>query len=249
MRILVSNDDGWHAPGILALAEAMRELADVRVVAPDRNRSAASNSLTLSRPIRITDHGEGVYSAEGTPVDCVNLALNGLFDWTPDLVVSGINNGPNLGHDVVYSGTVAAAMEGRFHGVPAVAFSLAGFTGHYETAARISAEIIKRCIEYPLPEHSILNVNIPSVPYRQLQGREVTRLGSRHPSQNAIRQLDPRGEPIYWIGGIGEALDDAEGTDFHAIHSNRVSVTPLDVDMTHHHRVSMLDDWLPGSAA
>ncbi len=249
MKILVSNDDGWHAPGILALAEAMRDLAEVKVVAPDRNCSAASNSLTLSRPIRITEQGDGIYSAEGTPVDCVNIALNGLLDWVPDLVVSGINAGPNLGHDVVYSGTVAAAMEGRFHGYPAVAFSLAGYTGHYETGARVATEIIKRCIQKPLPENSILNVNIPSVPYDQLQGREVTRLGSRHPSQEAIKQIDPRGEPIYWIGGIGEALDDAEGTDFHAIHSDRVSVTPLDVDMTHHRRVSLLDDWLLGSAA
>lgn len=249
MKILVTNDDGWQAPGIQALAEAMRNLGDVTVVAPDRNCSAASNSLTLTHPIRAKQQSDAVYSVQGTPVDCVNIALNGLLDWRPDLVVSGINSGPNLGDDVVYSGTVAAAMEGRFHGVPAIAFSLAGHTEQYDGAAETALEIVTRFMANPLSGENLLNINIPAVPADKISGTVATRLGNRHRAQNLIVQDDPRGERIFWIGPVGDSADDKEGTDFHAIANNQVSVTPIEVDMTQHARLSSVSEWLLGSVA
>lgn len=249
MKVLVTNDDGWQAPGIIALADAMREMAEVKVVAPDRNCSAASNSLTLTYPIRAKEQADGVFAVQGTPVDCVNIALNGLLDWQPDLVVSGINSGPNLGDDVVYSGTVAAAMEGRFHGYPAIAFSLAGHTEKYDAAARTAAKIVKRFIADPLAGDSLLNINIPAVSMDEIIGTEVTRLGSRHRTRNLIMQDDPRGERIFWIGPVGKSADDKEGTDFHAIANKLVSVTPIDVDMTQHINLTHISDWLLGDAA
>ncbi len=247
MKILVSNDDGWQAPGIQALADAMRRIGEVKLVAPDRNCSAASNSLTLSHPIRAKEQLPGVYSVQGTPVDCVNIALNGLLDWQPDIVVSGINSGPNLGDDVVYSGTVAAAMEGRFHGVPAFAFSLAGHSDQYDHAAEIAAELVSRYMAKPLTGNWLLNVNIPDTPGGKTAGMVTTRLGHRHRGQNLIVQDDPRGEQIFWIGPVGESADDQDGTDFHAIVNNQVSITPIEVDMTDHKRINELHQWLGGA--
>lgn len=249
MKVLVTNDDGWQAPGINALADAMREIAEVKVVAPDRNCSAASNSLTLTHPIRAKQQADGVFAVQGTPVDCVNIALNGLLDWQPDLVVSGINSGPNLGDDVVYSGTVAAAMEGRFHGYPAIAFSLAGHTEKYDVAAQTAAKIVKRFMADPLAGDSLLNINIPAVAMDEIAGIKVTRLGNRHRAQNLIMQDDPRGERIFWIGPVGESADDKEGTDFHAIANKLVSVTPIEVDMTQHASIAHFDEWLLGDVA
>lgn len=248
MKILVTNDDGWQAPGIQALANAMRSLGEVQVVAPDRNCSAASNSLTLTHPIRAKLQADNVYSVQGTPVDCVNIALNGLLDWSPDLIVSGINSGPNLGDDVVYSGTVAAAMEGRFHKIPAIAFSLAGHTEQYDGAAHTASNIVKHFMADPLSGESLLNVNVPAVPVDKISGTMVTRLGNRHRAQNLIVQDDPRGERIFWIGPVGQSADDKEGTDFHAIANNQVSVTPIDVDLTQHTGLSDVREWLLGSA-
>ncbi|MEM7259685.1 MAG: 5'/3'-nucleotidase SurE [Pseudomonadota bacterium] len=244
MKILVSNDDGWQAPGITALATAMKALGDVKVVAPDRNCSAASNSLTLTHPIRAKETLPNTYAIQGTPVDCVNIALNGLLDWQPDIVVSGINSGPNLGDDVVYSGTVAAAMEGHFHGLPAIAFSLAGYTDQFDTAAVVATDIVKRYMASPLDGQWLLNVNIPDVSGEALNAPMVTRLGNRHRGQNVIIQEDPRGERIFWIGPVGESADDQAGTDFHAIANNSVSITPIQVDMTNHNQISELNRWM-----
>ena len=248
MKILVSNDDGWQAPGIVALADAMRRIGEVKLVAPDRNCSAASNSLTLSHPIRAKEHVPGVYAVQGTPVDCVNIALNGLLDWQPDIVVSGINSGPNLGDDVVYSGTVAAAMEGRFHGIPAIAFSLAGYSDQFDHAAGVATDVVKRYMEKPLAGNWLLNVNIPDTDGEPMTTvMETTRLGHRHRGQNVIVQNDPRGEQIFWIGPVGESADDENGTDFHAIANNLVSITPIEVDMTDHGRINDLQQWLVGA--
>jgi len=244
MNILVSNDDGWQAPGITALAEAMRALGDVKVVAPDRNCSAASNSLTLTHPIRVKQPMPSVYAVQGTPVDSVHVALNGLFDWKPDIVVSGINSGPNLGDDVVYSGTVAAAMEGHFHGYPSIAFSLAGDTDRFEAAASVAANTVKRFMESPIDGQWLLNINIPDVEENKLQGAVVTRAGKRHRGQNLIIEHDPRGERIFWIGPVGDSVDDVEGTDFHAIAHNKISISPLQVDITDHSQLSDLANWV-----
>ncbi len=186
----------------------------------------------------------GVYSVQGTPVDCVNVALNGLFDWKPDIVVSGINSGPNLGDDVVYSGTVAAAMEGHFHGFPAMAFSLAGYTDQFENAARVAADVVGRFINHPLDSRWLLNVNIPDIGDAVPEGSVVTRLGNRHRGQNLIVQDDPRGERIFWIGPVGDSADDEAGTDFHAIANNKISISPLQVDMTDHRQLNELTDWM-----
>lgn len=244
MKILVSNDDGWQAPGINALADAMRRLGEVKVVAPDRNCSAASNSLTLTHPIRAKETLPEVFSVQGTPVDCVNIALNGLLDWQPDIVVSGINSGPNLGDDVVYSGTVAAAMEGHFHGYPAIAFSLAGHSDQFASAASVAADIVSRFMANPLDGSWLLNVNIPDVSKEEMGAPVVTRLGNRHRGQNLIVQDDPRGERIFWIGPVGDSADDVEGTDFYAVAHNSVSISPIQVDMTDHRQISDLKNWM-----
>jgi 5'-nucleotidase len=254
MKILLSNDDGYRAEGLRALDEALTPLADITVVAPDRNRSGASNSLTLDVPLRVLPFGERRFLVvNGTPTDCVHLAVSGLFEGEPehDMVVSGINDGPNLGDDVIYSGTVAAAVEGRFLGLPAMAVSLviqpdSGI--HYETAARVAAELVMRIQRSPLHQATILNVNVPDVPYDQLRGYQATRLGFRHRSDPIVRMADPRGRPVYWVGPAGGSQDAGPGTDFHAVANNYVSVTPLQIDLTRH---SMLDDmrhWLQGRA-
>ena len=235
MRILVSNDDGVHAPGIIALAKAMSTLGEVVVVAPDRNRSGASNSLTLSRPLRVNQLENGFYSVEGTPTDCVHLALTGLFEERFDLVVSGINRGSNLGDDVLYSGTVAAAMEGSNFGLSAIALSLVGEHCHYyETAATIAHQLAVKIIQNQLPTRTLLNVNVPDCPIAEINGVELTRLGTRHAAEPTIKSADPRGRPIYWVGAAGPEADAQLGTDFYAINQGSVSVTPLQLDMTHY---------------
>lgn len=247
MKILISNDDGWFAPGIVALADAVQSFADIKVVAPDRNRSAASNSLTLMQPIRATLQKPDWYSVDGTPTDCVNLALNGLFDWAPDIVISGINAGPNLGDDVVYSGTVAAAMEGYFHGLPAFAFSLFDLSGSYEIAAEAAAGIIKRSMaDNTDAAAGIVNVNFPALTSAGAAKISVTRLGLRGRAANSIEQTDPRGQKIYWIGGVGTPQDAGDGTDFYAVNNGEVSVTPLSYDMTSHDRIAPLEKTLNG---
>ena len=234
MKILVSNDDGYLATGINVLTEALAEVADVVVVAPDRNRSAASNSLTVHSPLRVQRIADDRFSVDGTPSDCVHLALTGFLDHEPDLVVSGINHGANLGDDVIYSGTVAAAMEGRFLGLPAIAVSLAGEgrLRHFDTAARVVTEMVQKLERASLAKDVTLNVNVPDVPYDELTGIHATRLGFRHKSEPIIRNKDPHGRTIYWVGPSGRGADAGDGTDFHAIEAGAVAVTPLQVDLT-----------------
>jgi 5'-nucleotidase len=249
VRILVSNDDGYLAPGLTALADAMRPLGEVTVVAPEQNSSGASNSLTLNRPLTVWQSANGFTVITGTPSDCVHVALTGLLERRPDLIVSGINNGQNMGDDTLYSGTVAAAMEGFLFGVPAIAFSLVD-KGHayLETAARVAHDIVARYVRQPLAAPSLLNVNIPNVPYDALKGVQCTRLGKRHPSEPVVRMTNPRGEPIYWIGPSGAARESGPGTDFHATASGYVSVTPLQIDLTHDDQLPLVTAWLKDAA-
>jgi 5'-nucleotidase len=247
MRVLVSNDDGVDAPGIRVLASRLSVVGEVTVVAPDRDRSGASNSLTLDQPIRVTRMDDGRYRVAGTPTDCVHLALAGLLDHEPDIVVSGINNSANLGDDVIYSGTVSAAMEGRFLGLPAIAVSLAAKDHkgeHFHTAAQAALVIMQRLLVDPLPADTILNVNVPDLPWAQIRGFAVTRLGKRHRSAPCIAQLDPRGRPIYWIGPPGEAEDDGPGTDFHAVREGYISITPIQVDLTRFQALEKVSGWV-----
>ena len=246
MKILVSNDDGYHAKGIIALTEALEAVADVIVVAPDRNRSAASNSLTLTDPLRVKRHAENRFSVNGTPSDCVHLALTGLLEEEPDLVVSGINHGANLGDDVIYSGTVAAAMEGRFLGLPTIAVSLASEDRptHFETAGRVAAGMVKKLEAATLSSDVILNVNVPDRPYEELAGMQAVRLGFRHKSEPVVKSKDAHGRTIFWVGPAGKGQDSGEGTDFHAIEKGYVTVTPLSVDLTRHDSLPQLKSWL-----
>ncbi len=244
MRILVSNDDGVHAEGIRALSEALAACGEVIVVAPDRNRSGASHSLTLEVPLRVTRIAEtGYHAVKGTPTDCVHLAVNELVRPEPDMVVAGINHGANLGDDVIYSGTVAAATEGRHLGFPSLAISLVGKT-HFATAAHYAALLVKGMIVHPLPADQILNVNVPDLPLDQIKGIRVTRLGNRHRAESVICTEDPRGQPIYWIGPPGSQQDAGEGTDFAAIEQGYVSITPLTIDMTAYSSLAGLGAWL-----
>lgn len=244
MRILVSNDDGVHAEGIRALSEALTACGEVIVVAPDRNRSGASHSLTLEVPLRVTRIAEtGYHAVKGTPTDCVHLAVNELVRPEPDMVVAGINHGANLGDDVIYSGTVAAATEGRHLGFPSLAISLVGKT-HFATAAHYAAQLVRGMMVHPLPADQILNVNVPDLPLDQIKGIRVTRLGNRHRAESVIRTEDPRGQPVYWIGPPGNQQDAGEGTDFAAIEQGYVSITPLTIDMTAYGSLSTLGAWL-----
>jgi 5'-nucleotidase len=245
MRILVSNDDGYLAPGLAALARAMRPFGDVTIVAPEQNSSGASNSLTLSRPLTVSRTEDGVTFVNGTPSDCVHVALTGLLGQLPDLIVSGVNNGQNMGDDTIYSGTVAAAMEGYLFGIPAIAFSLVdkGWV-HLDTAAVMAGNVVRRYIEHPLPGPFLLNVNVPNLPLADIKGIAVTRLGKRHPSEPVIRTSNPRGEPIYWIGPAGAAREGGPGTDFHAVAEGFVSLTPLQIDLTHTAQLDSLRAWL-----
>jgi 5'-nucleotidase len=247
MHILVSNDDGYQARGLNVLVKRLKTFAEVTVIAPERDRSGASNSLTLTLPIRAREHGDGVISVDGTPTDCVHLGLTGLLEDDPDLVVSGINAGANMGDDVVYSGTVAAATEGRFLGRSAIAVSLAGSELiYYDTAARMVSEMIKQLNNNPIPTDTILNVNVPDLPWDQLSGIKVTRLGNRHRAEPVIKSQDPRGLPIYWVGPPGQEQDCGEGTDFHAVRNGYVSVTPLHVDLTRYDVLNSVGEWLSG---
>lgn len=244
MKILLSNDDGFFAPGINALFDHLSKISEVTTVAPDRNRSGASNSLTLDQPIRVNPTERGFHSVTGTPTDCVHLGTHHLMPEPPDMVVAGINTGANLGDDTLYSGTVAAAMEGRALGYPAVAVSLVGHhCKHYETAARVAVEIIEGLIKTPM-KHRVLNINVPDVPYEELKGIQLTRLGNRHRADTIIPDKDPKGRPIYWLGPLPEGQDVGEGTDFHAVMNGYVSVTPINVDLTAYNSFDELEDFL-----
>jgi 5'-nucleotidase len=251
VRILLSNDDGCHAEGLRCMAEALKGFAAVTVVAPDRNRSGASNSLTLDVPLRVFESEPGVYFVPGTPTDCVHLAITGLFDFEHDMVVSGVNDGANLGDDVLYSGTVAAAVEGRFLGLPTLAVSLCtgpGSGGHFQTGAEVArllvGQLLQRPLQRPLQSAMILNVNVPDVPYGQLRGFRASRLGYRHRSEPAIKAQDPRGRAVYWVGAAGAEQDAGPGTDFDTVAQGYVSVTPLQVDLTRHAALPALGTWL-----
>lgn len=247
MRILLSNDDGYLAPGLLQLYESLTGKGELTVVAPDRNRSGASNSLTLDNPIRANTMANGFISVDGTPTDCVHLAITGLLDKEPDMVIAGINAGANLGDDVLYSGTVAAAVEGRFLGAPAIAVSLVGDDlQHYATAARAVLTLIDRLQSDALPADTILNINVPDLPWKDIRGFEATRLGHRHKSEPVYRELDPRGKSIYWVGPPGEGQDAGPGTDFHAVAHGAVSITPIQIDMTSYSTLDKVASWLEG---
>ena len=245
MRILVSNDDGYFAPGITLLAEALRKLGEVTVVAPERDRSGASNSLTLDRPRVVRRAPNGYFSVNGTPTDCVHIAVTGLLDALPDMIVSGVNLGANMGDDTIYSGTVAAAAEGYQLGIPSMAVSLTDKAGkHFESAVGVALELVERFRRAPLQEPVLLNVNVPDVAAAELKGMEVTRLGRRHKAEPVVKLQTPRGETAYWIGPAGGAADCGPGTDFHAVGAGRVSVTPLRMDLTHGAQLPRAKEWL-----
>jgi 5'-nucleotidase len=245
MRILLSNDDGYFAPGLAALAESLAGLGEITVVAPERDRSGASNSLTLDRPLMLSRAHNGFRYVNGTPTDCVHMAVTGLLDFEPDVVVSGINSGSNMGDDTLYSGTVAAATEGYLLGIPSIAVSLVGTRfEHYDTAARIARDLVTKLQRAPLGAPLLLNVNVPDVAYESLKGIEVTRLGRRHKAQPVVAGKNPRGETVYWIGQAGAAREAGPGTDFHALERGAVSVTPLQVDLTHTSQIPLVSEWI-----
>jgi len=245
MKLLLSNDDGVHALGIKVLYQELAKHFDVTVVAPDRNCSGASNSLTLLNPLRAQTLENGFTSVNGTPTDAVHLGVSQIISSTPDLVIAGINKGPNLGNDTLYSGTVAAATEGRHMGIPAIAISLLGkHEQHYQTAAVITTKIIKRIQDQPLAADQILNINVPDIQLSEIKGIKVTRLGHRHQAETMKKMQDPWQRDIYWYGCLGEELDGGEGTDFHAVANNYVSVTPLTVDMTAHNSINNMTKWI-----
>jgi 5'-nucleotidase len=245
MRILLSNDDGYFAPGIAALAKALDGLGEIVVVAPEQNRSGASNSLTLDRPLLLKEAANGFYFVNGTPTDCVHLAVTGMLDALPDIIVSGINLGANMGDDTIYSGTVAAATEGYLLGIPSIAISLTSFEGkHFDTAGKVARELVERFIKNPVNHPVLLNVNVPDIPYSQLAGTEVTRLGRRHKAEPVVKMLSPRKETVYWVGAAGAAADAGPGTDFNATERGCVSVTPLQIDLTHTAQLPAIADWM-----
>jgi len=246
MHILLSNDDGYLAEGLIALAEGLGELAEISVIAPDKNRSAASNSLTLEMPLRAETLDNGFVKVDGTPTDCVHLAITGLLEKEPDMVFAGINHGANLGDDVLYSGTVAAATEGRFLGLPAIAMSMTSSQPkHIESGVKVAKIILQTIIDKPLAKDILLNINVPDLPWEQIKGFQTTRLGQRHKAEPVIKSEDPRGRTIYWVGPPGKEQDAGEGTDFYAINQGFVSVTPLQLDLTRYEVLDTLEDWLP----
>lgn len=247
MKILVSNDDGYLAKGINCLALHLKESHEIVVVAPDRNKSGASNSLTLTNPLRVfKSENNGFLYVEGTPTDCVHLALTGLIEMQPDIVVSGINHGSNLGDDTLYSGTVAAAMEGRFLGLPSIAISLSGRAqAHYDSAAKVALKLLSQFSHHGLPKSIVLNVNVPDLPYEEIKGFKITRLGSRHKAEAIIKSKAPNSDDeLYWVGPVGKGQDVGEGTDFDAVENGYVSITPLVVDLTAHQHLGVLNSWL-----
>lgn len=244
---MLSNDDGYFAPGLAALAQALAPHAEVTVVAPERDRSGSSNSLTLDRPLTLRQSHNGFYYVNGTPTDCVHLAVTGMLEALPDMIISGINHGANMGDDTIYSGTVAAATEGFLLGIPSIAMSLASAgDGHYATAARVAVELLQRFGRAPLTDAVLLNVNVPDVDFELLQGMRVTRLGRRHKAEPVVKALTPRGETVYWVGAAGAARDDGEGTDFAAVRANQVSITPLQMDLTHYSQLTDIAGWIDG---
>ncbi len=249
MRILISNDDGYFAPGLACLAQHLATLGEVTVVAPERDRSGASNSLTLNRPLNLKRAASSFHYVDGTPTDCVHLAVTGMLEIQPDIVVSGINAGANMGDDTIYSGTVAAATEGFLLGIPAIAVSMVRHDpAHYDTAGRVAVELVQRFMKQQRPQPWLLNVNVPDIPYEQLQGMEVTRLGKRHKAEPVIKASNPHGQPIYWVGPAGKAQDAGAGTDFHAVAQNRVSITPLQIDLTQYSQMDAVRGWLGAGA-
>jgi len=245
MRILLSNDDGYFAPGLAALAEGLAALGEITVVAPERDRSGASNSLTLDRPLMLSKAPNGFLYVNGTPTDCVHMAVTGILDFEPDVIVSGINSGSNMGDDTLYSGTVAAATEGYLLGIPSIAVSLVGKEfKHYAAAARVAHDLVQRLARAPFGAPVLLNVNVPDVPYESLAGIEVTRLGRRHKAQPVVAGKNPRGETVYWVGPAGAAREAGPGTDFHALERGAVSVTPLQVDLTHAQQIPPVAAWI-----
>lgn len=245
MRILLSNDDGYFAPGLAALAEALQGLGEIVVVAPEQNRSGASNSLTLDRPLLLKKAASGFYFVNGTPTDCVHLAVTGMLDKLPDIIVSGINLGANMGDDTIYSGTVAAATEGYLLGIPSIAISMTSFEGNnFDSAGRVARELVERFIRNPIREPVLLNVNVPDIPHAELKGMEVTRLGRRHKAEPVVKMISPRRETVYWVGAAGAAADAGRGTDFNAVERAFVSITPLQIDLTHTAQLSSIDQWM-----
>lgn len=245
MKILLSNDDGYSALGLSILAEHIAKLADITVVAPERNRSGASNSLTLDRPLSVKKAANGFFYVNGTPTDCVHIALTGLMDSMPDMVISGINDGANMGDDTIYSGTVAAAMEGYLLGIPSIAISMSQHNSTYfDTAARIAAELVQHYQKVGFKSATLLNVNVPDIPYEELQGRAVTRLGKRHKAEPVIQLKTPRNETVYWVGAAGQPNDGGDGTDFYAVANKQVSISPIHVDLTNHAQLTEVKDWL-----
>jgi 5'-nucleotidase len=245
MRILLSNDDGYFASGLAALAEALAGLAEIVVVAPEQNRSGASNSLTLDRPLMLKKAASGFYFVNGTPTDCVHLAVTGMLDKLPDIIVSGINAGANMGDDTIYSGTVAAATEGFLLGIPSIAISLTSFEGNnFATAGRVARDLVERFIRNPVKEPVLLNVNVPDIPHDQLKGMEVTRLGRRHKAEPVVKMQSPRNETVYWVGAAGAAADAGPGTDFAAVERGAVSITPLQIDLTNTAQLPSIRHWM-----
>jgi 5'-nucleotidase len=249
MRILLSNDDGYFSSGLACLAESLSTLAELTVVAPERDRSGASNSLTLDRPLMLRRAANGFYFVNGTPTDCVHLAVTGMLDAQPDMVISGINSGANMGDDTIYSGTVAAATEGFLLGIPSIAVSLAGKDlVHYDTAAKVVNNLVRRFSGHTHTHPWLLNVNVPDIPHEQILGIETTRLGKRHKAEPVVKAFNPHGETVYWVGAAGKAQDAGTGTDFHAVGNRRVSVTPLQIDLTQYSQLDAVRNWLNPAA-
>lgn len=249
MMLMLSNDDGYFSPGLACLAEVLSAVAEVIVVAPERDRSGASNSLTLDRPLNLRRAANGFYYVNGTPTDCVHLAVTGMLDTQPDMVISGINSGANMGDDTIYSGTVAAATEGFLLGIPAIAVSLVGRKwAHYDTAARVVKDLVLQFEKNTHVHPWLLNVNVPDIPYEQLKGREVTRLGKRHKAEPVVKSINPHGETVYWVGAAGKEQDAGTGTDFNAIARQCVSITPLQIDLTQYSQLDAVRNWLVGGA-
>jgi 5'-nucleotidase len=245
MRILLSNDDGYFAPGLAALAQSLAPFADITVVAPERDRSGASNSLTLDRPLMLRQAPSGFYYVNGTPTDCVHLAVTGMLDDVPDMVISGINHGANMGDDTIYSGTVAAATEGYLLGIPSIAVSLSSHNAqHFDTAAHVVVDLVQRIQAQPPSEPMLLNVNVPDCAWDELGGLQVTRLGKRHKAESVVKTVNPRGQTVYWVGAAGAAQDAGEGTDFHAVANDFVSITPLQMDLTRFSQMDSVNAWL-----